>query len=133
MTVLLPQHVRAELIAHARQEAPNECCGMLIGRGAAIERSVRVRNVADTPATRYRIDPAEHISLNRRLRGSSLSVVGAYHSHPRSAAVPSETDRCEALYPEFVWLIVSLAGGAGEIGAFRLTADRLVNLSIVEY
>ena len=132
MTIRLPLHVRAELIAHARHEAPNECCGMLIGRVGEIHDSVRVRNVADAPATRYRVDPAEHIALNRRLRGSSLSIVGAYHSHPGSPAIPSETDQAEALYPEFVWLIVSLAAAGGEIAAFRLTADRFVSIPIVE-
>jgi proteasome lid subunit RPN8/RPN11 len=122
--VHLPAALRDVLIRHAREEAPNECCGLLIGRGSSISDVVPTRNVASTPATRYAIDPAEHIAVNRRLRGSGLAVVGAYHSHPRGPARPSATDRAEAHYPDFVWVIVSLLPPDGCVAAFRLAEDR---------
>src|SRR5690242_13556555 len=89
------------LIAHARREAPNECCGLLIGSPSRIDESIAARNVAASPS-RFLIDPSEHIAINRRLRGSSREVVGTYHSHPHSPAEPSPTDVAEAYYPEFV-------------------------------
>jgi proteasome lid subunit RPN8/RPN11 len=125
------QGARAAMIAHARDEAPNECCGMAVGHDGLILEAVRMRNVAVTPATRYRIDPAEHIALNRRLRGSPRAIIGAYHSHPRGGLVPSATDRAEALYPQFVWLIVSLAGASGEVAAFMLSDGSVRQLPIV--
>jgi len=129
--VRLPARVKEELSAHARQAAPDECCGMLVGRDFVIEESVRVRNIASMPATRYLVDPAEHIAINRRLRGSARSIVGAYHSHPGSPPLPSERDRAEALYPEFVWMIVSLADPGGTLAAFRLTAGSFIEVPIV--
>jgi len=129
--VRLPARVKEELSAHARQAAPDECCGMLVGRDFVIEESVRVRNIASMPATRYLVDPAEHIAINRRLRGSARSIVGAYHSHPASPPLPSERDRAEALYPEFVWMIVSLAGPGETLAAFRLAAGSFIEVPIV--
>ena len=96
------------IVAHARETAPDECCGLLVGTESTIDEAVPASNLEPGP-TRYRIDPADHIALVKRLRGSSRSIVGAYHSHPRSSAVPSASDVAEAFYPDFVYLIVSLA------------------------
>jgi proteasome lid subunit RPN8/RPN11 len=95
------------VVAHARREAPLECCGLLVGGSGGIEEAVPARNELASPA-RYRIDPADHFALIRRLRGTPHQIVGAYHSHPASAPVPSETDVAQAYYSDFVWLIVSL-------------------------
>jgi proteasome lid subunit RPN8/RPN11 len=109
--------------AHARHEAPNECCGLLVGAADLIDEAVPAANtLAD--ASRYEIDPAAHIALNRRLRGTGRVVIGAYHSHPRSPAVPSLRDLAEAHYPDFVWLIVSLAGDAPDYRAYRIDRGR---------
>ena len=119
--VRLRQDIRVELIAHARQEYPNECCGLLVGAGLEIDECVRMANVDPRPASRYAIDPAAHIAVRRRLRGTPRSIIGCYHSHPAGPPVPSATDVAEAYYAEFVWVIVSAHGPhAGEIGAFRL-------------
>jgi proteasome lid subunit RPN8/RPN11 len=96
------------MIAHARREAPNECCGLLVGSPARIEESVATRNLA-LSRSRFRIDPSEHIAINRTLRGSPREVIGVYHSHPHSPAVPSPADIAEAFYSEFIHVIVSLA------------------------
>lgn len=118
------------MIAHARDEAPNECCGLLVGRGLRIDECVRATNLCASP-TRYLLDPADHVATIRRLRGTGRSVIGAYHSHPQGPAAPSETDRAEAFYADFVWIIVSLIGSDPELGAFWLTADRVTPLALV--
>ena len=107
------------IIAQARAEAPAECCGMLIGRGASIDEGVPARNLAAGP-TRFLIDPRDHIDARRAARGRGFEVLGFYHSHPTSPAWPSETDLAEAAYPEAVWLIVSLAGGCADARLFRI-------------
>ena len=88
-----------------------------------------MRNVLESP-TRYEIDPAEHIGVNRRLRGSGRAVVGAYHSHPRSAPIPSTRDIAEAHYPEFIWVIVSLEGESPDCRAFRIAKGEVRQLRI---
>jgi len=120
----------AAVAGHAARVAPNECCGLLVGTGDRIDEVVATRNVLAHPS-RYRIDPQEHIDTNRRLRGTGRSVIGAYHSHPRSAAVPSPRDLAEAHYPEFVWLIVSLKTGAPEYRAYRMAEGAATTLELV--
>ena len=129
-SVRLRTSVRAALIAHAHDEAPNECCGLLVGRGWLVEDSVRARNLCASP-TRYLLDPADHVATIRRLRGTPQAVIGAYHSHPRTPAVPSATDRAEAFYSDFLWLIVSLVEPVAEVAAFRLTDEGVTPLTIL--
>jgi [CysO sulfur-carrier protein]-S-L-cysteine hydrolase len=112
--------VLEEMVAHARREAPNECCGLLVGTAEEIGRSVPTPNLAASP-TRYEVDPREHIALNRQLRGSGTAVIGVYHSHPRTSAEPSPSDIREAFYPDFVYVIVSLADPRQpDVRAFRI-------------
>jgi proteasome lid subunit RPN8/RPN11 len=85
--------------------APGECCGLLIGRGGEIADAYPARNVAARPTVRYEVDPRDHFAAIRAARARGLTVVGAFHSHPRSAPHPSPTDEAEAL-PGFIYLIV---------------------------
>jgi proteasome lid subunit RPN8/RPN11 len=108
------------IVTHAREAAPAECCGVLLGTGEAVVEAVRTRNVAVEPCARFVVDPKDHIDARRAARTRGLEVVGFYHSHPRSPAAPSETDRAEATYPEQLALIVSLVAEPPEVGLFRL-------------
>lgn len=114
-----------DVVAHARECQPRECCGVLVGRGDQIASAIRTRNVAESPA-RFVIDPKDHFDARRAARAQGLEVLGFYHSHPHSHAYPSPIDRAEAAYPEAVHLIVGLAGGQPEMRLFRL-ADGEVN------
>ena len=131
--IRLAPTARRAIVSHARAEAPRECCGLLIGAGSVVDEAVPVRNVHPAPATRYLIDPAAHIAAVRCLRGTPRSILGCYHSHPRTAAVPSSTDLAEALYPDYVWIIVSLASPESpQLAAYRFTrgaAERLTLLT----
>jgi proteasome lid subunit RPN8/RPN11 len=108
----------ADIVTHAREQQPLECCGMLIGGAGRISGSVRARNLAGSP-TRYLIHPEDHIRARRDARTHGMEVVGFYHSHPRSPAVPSPSDLAEASYSGCVWLIVSLLG-EGELRLFTI-------------
>ena len=113
----IPQSVVADMLAHAREEAPRECCGLLVGTGDAVERSVRARNLDERPG-RYLIDPQSHFAAIHAARSEGRNVIGAYHSHPASAPVPSATDIAEANgSSDFVYVIVSLA--SDETRAYR--------------
>jgi [CysO sulfur-carrier protein]-S-L-cysteine hydrolase len=86
--VVIPDHVRAELRAHAADEAPNECCGVLVLRDGVAERYVRGRNTLASPY-RYEleIDPDVWFLEDE---GFELAV---FHSHPETEPRPSRTDR----------------------------------------
>ncbi len=104
-TLRIRQIVLDELIAHAREAFPNECCGLIIGTSESVECAVRARNLREGP-TGYLIHPADHFAAIRTARLAGLSVIGAYHSHPASPPLPSETDIAEATSPAFAHLIV---------------------------
>ena len=118
-------------IGHARESAPRECCGLLLGRGGDISDAVRTRNIADAPETQFLIDPEDHIVARRAARARGLDVVGFYHSHPRSPAEPSERDRAEYSYAGHLYLIVSLRAEPAEVGLFRFDAGNFQRLRFV--
>jgi proteasome lid subunit RPN8/RPN11 len=106
-------------ISHARETAPAECCGMLLGARDFIIDARPARNLATDP-NRFLIDPKDHIDARREARARGLDVVGFYHSHPHSAAVPSQTDLAEASYADHLYLIVGLAGEQPDVRLYRL-------------
>jgi proteasome lid subunit RPN8/RPN11 len=111
--VRLPRPVRHAILAHARRDAPRECCGFLVGSGRRVAFAVALPNVAAKPTVRYRIDDRDHIEIRRWLRHfrPPLEIVGVYHSHPNGDARPSPTDRSEWHYPGWISVIVGLKRG----------------------
>ena len=121
--------VVAAIVGHARREQPLECCGLLIGSGEAIFESRPARNLKASEIV-YLVDPADHFEAIRYARAAGLGVVGAYHSHPRSAARPSSTDIREANDPEFLHVIVSLAGPVPRIAAYRIRGESVTEVPL---
>ena len=98
-----------ELVAHARDDAPNECCGYLSARDGVVEEVFRAENPRHSPYG-YELDHKSLFAANK-LDDDGFEV-GIYHSHPKSAAEPSQTDINLAHYPHWTYLIVSLDGRA---------------------
>ena len=117
------------IVEHARRERPLECCGLLIGTADEVIESHAARN-SEESAVVYRVDPADHFEAIRNARAKGLAVVGAYHSHPKSEAQPSATDIREANDPDFVHIIVSLAGAEPQVAAFRIQDGRAIQLAL---
>lgn len=128
-----PVQVRREtvdaIVAHARRDAPRECCGLLIGAGERVEESCPVENVRESEVA-YLVDPAGHFSAIRRARRLGLEVIGAYHSHPRSPAVPSATDVREAHDGGWLHVIVSLAGVRPEVRGYRIRGSEVTEIAL---
>jgi proteasome lid subunit RPN8/RPN11 len=110
------------VVDHAREAAPAECCGILIGREGVVVEARRARNIAESPR-RFLIDPRDHIDARRDARQRGLEVVGFYHSHPHSPAVPSDTDRLEASYDGHLHVIVSLASEPPDVRVYLLEGE----------
>jgi [CysO sulfur-carrier protein]-S-L-cysteine hydrolase len=116
-----------ELVAHARDDAPNECCGYMRiddGRVAGVWRS---RNGRNSPYG-YELDGESLLAANE-LDGEGHGVA-IYHSHPKSPAEPSQTDINLAFYPHWLYLIVSLAGEP-EVRAWRISDGRVEEEPVV--
>jgi [CysO sulfur-carrier protein]-S-L-cysteine hydrolase len=93
-----------ELMAHAREDAPDECCGYAWGRDGRVEGIERGENLRHSPYG-YEIDPKSLLAANE-LDDQGREVV-IYHSHPNSPAEPSQTDINLAFYPHWRYVIVS--------------------------
>jgi proteasome lid subunit RPN8/RPN11 len=119
------------IVAHARETAPAECCGLFLGRGEEIVEAVRARNVADDRTIRFLIDPADHFSARRAARARGLEVTGFYHSHPGTAAEPSARDLAEFSYAGHLYGIVSLRVEPAEVRLFRFDAGNFHRVSFV--
>jgi len=119
---VLSRRAHDEIVAHALETAPAECCGLLVGTGGTIAEAVRTANV-DVNPNRFEIDAGDHIRARRAARARGREVLGFYHSHPHSDPTPSSSDRAEAQYPGHLYLIVGLRGEPAEVRLYRLEAD----------
>lgn len=128
MRVRLEDAAHAEVRRLAAAAYPQEGCGVLVGRwdeeGISVTRATSGRNrVTDRAHDRYDLDPDDILAADREARGGGLDVVGFWHSHPDHSARPSQFDTDHA-HPDYVYLIcATTAAGAGDIGAYTLTAD----------
>jgi proteasome lid subunit RPN8/RPN11 len=108
-----------EIVAHAHQEAPNECCGMVSSRDGEAIRVHRATNAAASPL-RYEIDGSEQYRIQMEIEDAGLELGAIYHSHTRSEPYPSQTDINLAFYPESIYVIVGLAGGEPDVRAYTI-------------
>jgi proteasome lid subunit RPN8/RPN11 len=170
-TLFLSPAVRETLVSEAAEDAPAEVCGVLLGTGresdtVRVTDSRQVANVASDARTQYELDPGAVAQVFAAVggadgdadrdvsddadgsTGSATEVVGFYHSHPRGPAGPSATDRAQAQWPGYVYLIVSLtsedkeaaATGAStttdagdseaDVGAWRWTGEEFEPLAV---
>ena len=98
-----------EMVAHAREDLPNECCGMVAGLGGEATEVIRVENAAASPL-RYEMDPKAQYEAWKSIEDGGRELLAIYHSHTKSAAYPSQTDVNQAVaWPDQVYVIVSLA------------------------
>jgi proteasome lid subunit RPN8/RPN11 len=120
-----------EMVAHARQDLPNECCGMIGGCDGEARSVLRVENAAASPL-RYEMDPQGQFDALKEIEGAGEELIGIYHSHTRSAPYPSQTDVNEAvMWPEQVYVIVSLENeDAPDVRAFDLADLKITDVDL---
>jgi proteasome lid subunit RPN8/RPN11 len=124
------KHYIDEMIAHARQEAPLECCGVLGGKDGRVLKLYRARN-AERSRYRYNIDSHDLFRINRECEENGWQFLGIYHSHPDSEAHPSPTDVGLAFWPESLYFIVSLRDAhKPEVRAFRIREGEVIEEEI---
>jgi len=112
-----------EIVAHARETVPAECCGLIGGSKSGFVIDIyRMRNVAADDRVSYEVAPEELFAAQRNMRQRGQELVAIYHSHPRSSdPTPSETDVRLAYYPAAIYLIVGLASSQPTVNAFRIS------------
>jgi proteasome lid subunit RPN8/RPN11 len=127
----ISQSLVDEMVAHAREDLPNECCGMVGGRDGEATEVVRVVNAAATPL-RYEMDPQGQYNALKQIEDNGGELLAIYHSHTRSAAYPSQTDVNQAVaWPDQVYVIVSLEDADNpDVKAFMLRDLRIADAEL---
>ena len=108
-----------EIVAQARAEAPNECCGIIAAHDGKAVSVHPARNAAASPL-RYEMDGMEQYRIQTAIEDAGHQLGAIYHSHTRTAPFPSQTDINLAFYPEALYVIVGVAGDEPDVRAFRI-------------
>ena len=105
--LVVPEAMIQEMMAHAREEAPNECCGIVAGKDGRAVKLFRARNAEASPY-RYNVDAEDLFRIYRECEEKGWEFLAIYHSHVASEAYPSPTDVRLAFWPEAYYLLISL-------------------------
>jgi proteasome lid subunit RPN8/RPN11 len=117
-----------EILRQARDEYPNECCGIVATSDGEATRVFPAENLHHSP-TRFEIDGRHVMHIQDEIDKEGWELGSLYHSHTRTAAYPSQTDvNFAANWPGLIWLIVSLE----ELEKPSIRAFEIVNGSISE-
>lgn len=122
-TVDLSRQVYDQMVAHARSDFPYEVCGMVAGTDGRFDRHYEIPN-AERSMTFYKMDGKAHLKAITEIEDNDWEF-GIYHSHTHTEAFPSRTDVELAVYPEAVYLIVSLQDPEPVIRAFDIRDGRI--------
>ena len=119
----IPKRIADEIVAHSREEAPNECCGLVSGRKGVATEVFRARNEMASPLA-YNVHPQDLLRITEAIESRGEELAAIYHSHTRSPAEPSQTDdqpRGELAGSRLPDLLRGRSGGAGRprLGAPR--------------
>ena len=137
-SAVLPVEIRAEIVEQARQENPNEACGLIVGSDSAASggqalRFIATRNAANSPF-RYEIDSIELLAVTLEADRNDEEIWGIVHSHTHTAARPSPTDIGLAFYPDALYLLISLDDSEADpaTGQPGIRAWRIVDGEVFE-
>lgn len=124
--LFLAEQIRAAIVAHTANCAPDECCGLLAADPEGrIRFAYPLTNSNPSPVS-FTVDPDEHFSALRHAESQGWVIAGVFHSHPRGPATPSMIDvRC-ALDRDWVYLVAS----PGTIRGFRIEDGRVEELKL---
>jgi proteasome lid subunit RPN8/RPN11 len=109
-SLTIPVRVADQLLAHARAELPNEACGLLSGDlGTGRATAFHPARNADASPLRYNVHPDDLVRIIFRIEDDDEDLIGIFHSHTHTPAVPSPTDHRTAQYPDAFYVLATLA------------------------
>ncbi len=120
-TLLIPADLLAAVVAHARADAPAECCGLLAGSpDGRVTLHFPIRNDLAGP-TEYLTNARDMLAASKAVRAAGAEVLAVYHSHPASPPVPSAKDVAGNHWGDtVVHVIVGLAGREPDVRAWHI-------------
>jgi len=128
----IAQSLIDEMVSHAREDLPNECCGMVGGTDGTASAVVPVANAAASPL-RFEMDPQGQYDALKTIEDAGDELLAIYHSHTKSAAYPSQTDVNQAVnWPDAIYLIVSLVDpDAPDVKSYWLKDLKIADAELV--
>ncbi|MBI5454867.1 MAG: M67 family metallopeptidase [Deltaproteobacteria bacterium] len=113
-TIKISQAIYDQIVQHAKDSYPDECCGILIGSTMRARCVLYIHQTVNTnrerSKDRYIIDPREIYLMDKEAKAQGAEIVGFYHSHPDHPDKPSATDR-EWGQAGYSYMIASVNGG----------------------
>ncbi len=120
-----------EIVAHSREEDPNECCGIVAGRDGLATRVFRARNEFANPMS-FMIHPSDQIRIYNEIDEAGDEIAAIYHSHTRSEAFPSQTDvNLAREWSDPLWIICSLAEAEPVVRSFAIRDGAVEEVELV--
>ena len=129
--VYLPEAVKRQMLAHSSSRDV-EVCGLLSGKGNSVRRYYPVENIADQPDRSFYMSPQGQLDAFKAMDDRNESLVGIFHSHPCSAALPSSSDLELAAYPGVINFIVSLRDDPEKLESFLYEGKNFSRIGIRE-
>ena len=114
------------IVAQARDEAPNECCGIVAARDGDGGRGASRAATRPRSPLRYEIDRKDQLPIFEALDDAELDLGAIYHSHTRSDPLPSQTDINLAFYPDALYVIVGVKdSGHDDVRTWRIVDGKV--------
>ena len=133
----IPRPLLDAMVAHALEDAPAECCGLVAAQDGAAVRAYRCENIHHSPL-RYEVAGPELARRLEEIEDAGWTLGAIYHSHTRSAPYPSQTDinmallgdSGEAVWPGAIYIIVGVAGQGPEVKAYAIAAGGVEEVAL---
>ena len=122
----IPQNIIDELIKQARQDAPNESCGYLLGSDGVVTENYWMENIDHSPE-HFSFAPRDQFTALRYARQKGLKILANWHSHPASPSRPSAEDLRLANDPTIRYAILSLLDGKPSLNSFKILNGEVVD------
>ena len=130
-TVFLTQIAKQQMLEHS-SSTDVEVCGLLGGDGNKVRHYYPVENISDQPACSFFMSPQGQLDAMQIMSKRNEGLVGIFHSHPGSAAQPSQKDLELAAYPDVINFIVSLRDNPKKLNSFRYEGNNFSRITIRE-
>jgi proteasome lid subunit RPN8/RPN11 len=134
--LVLPDSSWYRIVAHCLDCLPLEACGLLAGaevaasrqgeppgRVAVVHQVYPAANAARS-ARLYTVEPRDLLAADRAAEAAGLALIGVWHSHTHTPALPSATDVAQAPDPDWHYVLVSLSDVEPVVRSYRIVAGR---------
>lgn len=132
MQLIIPAYLWEKILSHAKEDAPKECCGYLLGERRGEDNLLvevfPMQNTHPSPCKHFSFSPKDQFRVLKEF--PHLQIIGVYHSHPNSQAIASEEDKSYMFFSTYSNLIISLKNGIS-FASYRKIKEKLYEEKVV--